>query len=316
MTSHYLEPADWQELLHRQAGAVSRAQVIAQGITDDTIAAHLAARRWQRIYPGVLVTFTGPLSRTSCLWSALLHCGLPAVLSHDTAGELWGLRNQADTIHVTVQRPRAPRPAPGLIVHRTRRQLDGASDPPRTTPERTLLDLAQGADTADTAIALVGRAFQRGIINVRKLRAELERLPFQRWRGVFVDAVSDAETGAHSALEIRYARDVERRHGLPTGQRQRPIGHQFQDVHYKDFCTTVELDGRLGHSAPVDVWRDMDRDNHSVLRGEQTLRFGWSDVAGRPCAVAAQVTLVLRRNGWTGAARACGRRCDVNSGGE
>lgn len=298
------------DLVNRQAGALSRRQIIDHGLTDDTIAAHLDARRWQRPFPGVLVTYTGPLTTTTLHWCAILYCGQSAVLSHDTAGALWGLVEPQLTIHTTVPYVRAPRSTHGLRVHRTRRALLGDFEPARTTAERTLLDLAQRTDTSDAALALVGRAFQRRIINVRELRAELERLKFQRWRGILVDAISDAETGAHSALEIRYARDVERRHGLPTGHRQRPSGHQFQDVHYDGLRTTVELDGRLGHTSLDDRWRDMDRDNRSTLRGETTLRFGWSDVAGRPCAVAGQVALLLARNGWAGSPRPCNPRCE------
>lgn len=298
------------KLANYQAGALSRQQILGHGLTDDAIAANMKAGRWQRPFPGVLVTYTGPLTTTTLHWCAILYCGQSAALSHDTAGSLWGLVEPQLTIHTTVPYARAPRSTNGLTVHRTRRPLLGDFEPARTTPERTLLDLTQSTDTADAAIALVGRAFQRRIINVRELRREFERLKFPRWRGILVDAISDAEAGAHSALEIRYSRDVERRHGLPIGLRQRPSGHQFQDVHYKGLRTTVELDGRLGHLELVDRWRDMDRDNRSTVRGETTLRFGWSDVAARPCAVAGQVALVLARNGWLGSLRRCNTRCE------
>ncbi|HEV8527140.1 MAG TPA: hypothetical protein VGS60_06240, partial [Actinomycetes bacterium] len=44
-------------------------------------------------------------------------------------------------------------------------------------------------------------------------------------------------------------------------------------------------------------FRDMRRDNAAVVRGEHPLRYGWFDVDERPCDVAAQVALVLARNG-------------------
>lgn len=48
-----------------------------------------------------------------------------------------------------------------------------------------------------------------------------------------------------------------------------------------------------------------------VLAGETVLRFGWVDVATRPCAVAGQVGQVLRRGGWAGRPRPCGPRCGI-----
>ena len=93
---------------------------------------------------------------------------------------------------------------------------------------------------------------------------------------------------------MRYLSDVERAHGLPTGTRQRGVDGTRQDVHYDGYRTTIELDGRLGHADAASVWRDMTRDNAATLRGETTLRFGWSDVANQPCKVAAQVGAVLR----------------------
>jgi len=42
-----------------------------------------------------------------------------------------------------------------------------------------------------------------------------------------------------------------------------------------------------------------------MIAGEATLRYGWADVLGRPCEVAAQVVAVLRARGWTGKPPGC-----------
>ncbi len=72
----------------------------------------------------------------------------------------------------------------------------------------------------------------------------------------------------------------------------------------------VELDGRAAHPI-TEAFRDLRRDNSLVLAGETVLRFGWVDVATRPCAVAGQVGQVLRRGGWAGRPRPCGPRCGI-----
>ncbi len=85
------DPAAWRALLRRQAGAVSRAQALARGITDDGIAANLGALRWQRVLPGVYLTSTGPPSVDARRWAAVLYGGPGVALSHETAAVLWGL---------------------------------------------------------------------------------------------------------------------------------------------------------------------------------------------------------------------------------
>jgi len=307
------EPSDWLALLERQAGAVSRAQLLARGITDNGIRAHVAAARWRRALPGVYFTFTGPPTADARQWAALLYSGDGSLLSHETAGLLWRLVELAADapVHVTAPRSRAATRQPGIVLHRTRRPGAAVLSPPRTSAQITVLDLAAQARHLDQVLGLVARACQRGITTADQLVAELALRPRQRWRATLLMAVADIDGGAHSALELRYLREVERAHRLPVGTRQRRAGSTWQDVHYDGFVTTIELDGRLGHADTAGRWRDMTRDNAATLRGETTLRYGWSDVAGRPCDVAAQVATVLRAAGWSGRPTACSAGCTV-----
>ncbi len=177
--------------------------------------------------------------------------------------------------------------------------------------EATVLDLTSGAARLGDAVALVTRACQSRLTSPAKLSDELRRRRTQRWRRHLLEAVSDAAEGAHSLLELRYLRDVERAHGLPAGRRQKAVANTFQDVSYDGFATVVELDGRLGHADTDGRWRDMTRDNATAARGETALRYGWADVTTRPCAVAAQVVRVLRARGWSGTPRKCADSCEL-----
>ncbi len=71
-----------------QAGAVTRRQLIAAGVTEETVRAHLRAGRRRRAFPGVFRTFSGPPSSAATLWAALLTAGRGAVSSHETAAAL------------------------------------------------------------------------------------------------------------------------------------------------------------------------------------------------------------------------------------
>jgi hypothetical protein len=107
---------------------------------------------------------------------------------------------------------------------------------------------------------------------------------------------------------VRYLHDVERAHGLPTGERQsRSTAGDVRDVLYRRYATVVELDGRLGHEG-LGRFRDMRRDNAATLDGDVTLRYGDADIRTEPCAVAFQVAEVLIRRGWGGLPTRC-RRC-------
>lgn len=109
-------------------------------------------------------------------------------------------------------------------------------------------------------------------------------------------------------MELGYLHDVERAHGLPRGLRQHRLagGRQVRDILYEQYAVVVELDGRMGHEG-LGRFRDMRRDNEALLRGEVTLRYGWSDVRGRSCAVAWQVASILIGRGWPGLPCRCSR---------
>jgi hypothetical protein len=135
----------------------------------------------------------------------------------------------------------------------------------------------------------------------------LDRRARHRHRALLQDLLTEVAGGAHSPLELRFVRDVERPHGLPHGDRQssRPGLRYFCDVRYRRFALLVELDGQDGHVG-TGRFRDMHRDNLHALGGELTLRFGWFDVISRPCGVAYQVFTVLSRRGYQDPFVRCG----------
>jgi very-short-patch-repair endonuclease len=112
-------------------------------------------------------------------------------------------------------------------------------------------------------------------------------------------------------LELRYLRRVERTHGLPCGVRQHRRGRWYDDVDYAEYGVSVELDGRAAHPADL-AFRDHRRDNAAVIMGSRVLRYGFADVAHRPCAVASEVAAVLSAAGWRGRPRSCGPACPLN----
>ena len=111
-------PAVARDLLAVQAGVLSRAQALRAGMTDKQIKAAWRSGRWQRLHTGVYAAFSGEPGRAAMLWAAVLRTGPVAVLSHDSAAELYGLvATPAPAIHVMVPAGRQIAPASGVIVH-------------------------------------------------------------------------------------------------------------------------------------------------------------------------------------------------------
>ncbi len=303
-----------QGLIHDQGRIVSRSQLFAAGWTESQIRQPLRSRRWQTVHPGVYATHTGPIGYDEHLLAALLYAGPEAAWSHYTAAKQLGLLKPDSNrpVYVTIPERRRVRPRPNVVIHRDQRWADRLAPvvPPRRTPADAVLDIIGLSRSVDQAAAVIAEACQSGRVRPVDIATALADRPRLRHRRLLRPILTDVAAGSHSLLELRYLRDVERRHGLPTGVRQRAVEGEFTDVFYAGFELVVELDGRF-HLIPNRRWRDLDRDNRATLRAEATLRYGWIDITGRPCEAAVQVLRVLRRTQPDLRAKPCGPSCPV-----
>jgi hypothetical protein len=258
------------------------------------------------------------VNREAQLWAAVLYAGKGAQLSHETAAELNGLtERRSSLVHISIPVGRRVRPVKGVVIHRSSHIDAGArfprGVPPHTLVEETIIDLVNAAETLDDVIAWVTGAFGRRLTAEGPLRRTLSARGKLRWRGQFDEIVTAAAGGAHSLLEFRYDRDVERAHGLPSARRQVPFtkpdgGRGFRDRYYADYGLVVELDGKQAHPEHQ-RGRDRRRDNDAIADGGSTLRYDWDEVTRHACATAAQVAESLRKRGWRGTLRPCSPHC-------
>ena len=247
---------------------------------------------------------------TSQLWAALLRAGPEAVLSHQTAAELYGLIKQpGPLIHVTV--PAGSNPAksariPGVVVHRSRildRTRHPVLLPPRTRIEDTVLDLIEGMNDPADRYDLICRAIGGRLTTATRLRLALKRRKRFRDRREAESALADAGQGALSNLERWYLGGVERRHKLPAARRQARRKADGQSIYldnlYEEYLVCVELDGTAAHPAG-EQWRDKRRDRRNLAADKiVTMRFGYSDLRTEQaqCRTAEEVARVLRQRG-------------------
>jgi hypothetical protein len=315
---------DWTVLLSIQRSIVHREQALLAGFSRWQIEHRLASGAWQRVYPAVYATFSGPMPRDAQLWAAVLRAGPGAMLSHETAAELHGIIDKPIETNIQLivpisRRPAQHRPTRGIIIHRSgqsQQQLLGPYLLPRTRIEDTVLDLVAAAPTFDHAYSWIARSVSRKLVTVDGLRAVLATRKRVRWRVWLNDALDEAKDGVHSSLERRYVRDVERAHGLPKSQHQarRQLGGRvlYKDNWYPDYRVVVEIDGPAYHQNER-VQLDKDRDNINLaLDDVKTHRFGPVGVTENACDTALLVIATLRRNGWQGTPRRCQRpNCPV-----
>jgi len=299
-------------LARSQAGVLSTGQAGELGVGRHSVARLVAAGRWRRLDRSVYFVHPDEPTWLAWAWAGLLVASPGARLSGLSAAHLHGLHEPEPwPLALLVPHDRPVRSRPPWVFRRERsgvRDQRSPGSPPRSTVEDTVLDLT-GEGSAEAAIDWLTRAVQSRRTTVPRLRRSLEQRTRVRYRHLLLDLLADVAEGAETPLELAYLHDVERAHGLPRGVRQhrsRAAPH-LRDVYYDPCALVVELDGRLGHEG-FGRFRDMHRDNVGTVSGELTLRYGWRDVTGDPCAVAWQVAAVLARRGWSGLPGRC-QRC-------
>ncbi len=295
-----------------QAGLVTRAQVLEAGLGVEGLRWALTSRRWVALHPGVYLTTPGRDDWEVRAVAALLFVGRPAALAGPSAALAWGLeRREPKSVHVIVPAGRRASIRQGLEVTRSRRfdeRTDDLAWPHRTTVEHTVLDLGMRSPL-DRVLALAARACQQRLTDEPRLAVALAGRPDQTHRALLRECLTDVADGAESAAEVRYIRDVERAHGLPTALRQQHIGSGRRcDNLYETEQVVLEVDGRIGHEGWGARVRDGIRDRGSARQGRVTVRVFWTDVAVTPCELAAEVGDLLRGRGWPGLLRPCRRR--------
>ncbi len=302
-------PQSLHRLAQIQSGVISRDQALGSGVSPTVVKRLLRDGVWGSSAPGIYSVPNTEPDWLSQVWAGVLLGGSQARAAGTTAASLHELidtRQLPIEVLVPVGRQLADRPwvtfrqeRPGV------RAVSGRAEPPRTRIEDTVLDLCATGTPAD-CVSWVTGAMQRRLTSPEALGRALTRRSRMPHRRLLIGLLSDVATGVHSALERRYQQEVERAHGLPTPERQRsrPGRNVFVDVAYRQYLLIIELDGRVGHVGQG-RHRDRRRDNEHATSGALTLRFGWEEVTGEPCAVARDVAEVLVARGWSGFPVSC-----------
>ncbi len=142
------------ELAEAQHGVVGRHQLLAAGIGRRAIGARLERSALHQVHRGVYAVGYSILSMKARWMAATLACGSGTVLSHRSAGELWGVVPRSSRA-IEVTRPTHVRRRARILAHQSslpddeRTLVQGI---PVTTVPRTILDLATVASRVRSSV--------------------------------------------------------------------------------------------------------------------------------------------------------------------
>ncbi len=218
------------ELLATHHGVATLSELRRNGVSDDRIRHMVAIGRLRSVSRGVFVATDAP---PSAVQKAALACAITGgVISHETAGRMWGFRGlpQADRPHITVRGECRPR-TDTATIHRSN-QLTPVDIVTRgdgikvTSPPRTCFDLAWRLP-ADDLESIIEQCLDRQMLTMPTPWATARRLTSigRAGSGRFADVLSSRPhmVEARRLRPRAAARACARRCRCPTADS--PISH-------------------------------------------------------------------------------------------
>jgi very-short-patch-repair endonuclease len=244
-------------LARKQHGVVARRQLLALGFTPKAIVCGVEAGRLHRTeWRGVYVVGRPDLTRHARSMAAVLWAGPGAMLSHESAGDLWGIRKyRGREIHLSLPAVRKPRSRRGVVVHRrTRLKVTRHWGIPITTPLLTVIDLAAGSDR-DEAERLINNADARNVLRADTLREQLEH---ETGPGVpLLREILDRDAFVLTDTELeRLFPPLAARAGLPKPETQVHVNGQRVDFYFAEYDLVVEADSLRYHRTQLQQRKD------------------------------------------------------------
>jgi hypothetical protein len=219
----------------RRHGHVTRLQLLDLGLGSGAITYRIATGELVPVHAGVYAVGYRRVEPVAGAMAAVLACGDGAILSHDSAAALWGLRPWPRLPEVTT---REHRRRPGITTHRS------------TTLERNdrrirlnVPTVSAGRAIADIALRLSDKQLTRatqearhdGHLKPTDLRKLLRRCP--RLRQLVDPTQNPTKSGFEDILTPWL-----RKHGLPIPQLNAKINGREVDALYPEQRVILELD--------------------------------------------------------------------------
>jgi hypothetical protein len=279
---------------------VGRWQLHEIGLSERLIRTRVSHGGLIRIHRGVYAVGHRALTIESWWMAAVLANGPRAVLSHRSAGQLWGLYPRSE-IKPEVTAPGSKKTKPGIVVHRSAVPADEVGRMwgiPVTSVARTMFDLAGTLRERE-----VERAWNEMEVRDYRLRLSvpdlIERYPGRKGTLLLARLASGKAEPVgitRSELEERFLALIDR-FGLPRPRMNAhlAIRDRFYEIDclWEDRKVAIELDGGAAHRTRGAFEKDRERDRILTADGYATARLTWHQITETPAEVAADLRLIL-----------------------
>jgi predicted transcriptional regulator of viral defense system len=283
-----------------QHGVVTRAQLLARGVSGPQIRVRIGRQQLLPLYRGVYAVGHTELPSTGLALAAAWSAGPRGALCDVAAAERHGVReSNAAKWDVILPQRSLWRPQAGIRAHAsaTLRPEDVAvvDGVPVTTLARTVVDLA-----ARHPARMVEKVLDELVVQQRydhaALTTMLER-PYLRGRTELRAILAAHEPGStvtRSMLEERFLA-LCTAHALPRPRMNAWVEGVNVDAWWPGTPVAAELDSRRFHTDPKTFERDREKGSELVAAGIVLLRFTWRQLVDRPVWVASTARCALAR---------------------
>jgi hypothetical protein len=245
-----------------------------------------------RVHAGVYAVGHVPTLPLDRAFGAVLACGPEAVLSHSSAGSVWGIERlwqmPFEVTHANTRR-RA-----GIRAHQAAlapEDLTRHHDVPVTSPARTLLDLAPRLSARQLERATddlrVG-----GFMRLERLGEVVERYRRHPGASALGRVLESPHGPTRSDWELAFI-DFIKRHDLPTPLINAKVGPYEVDALFPAERVIVELDSWKHHQTRTSFRNDRRRDGLTLSWGYVTIRITWERLEDEPEREAEQLKAIL-----------------------
>jgi hypothetical protein len=249
----------------RQHGHITRAQLLAIGLSERTIDRRIQSGALIRVHAGVYAVGYPRVEPVALAAAAVLACGDGAVLSHDSAAALWGFRRWPRTPEVIVLTDRRP---PGVRAHRsttlTRTEIRTQLGIRTTSAARTIRDIARRLSDRQLTRAIQDSRHARHI-RPAELTTLLRTCPRAR------ALVDPTQNPTRSGLEDDFVRWV-RRYKLPMPIINVKASGKEVDARFIAERVILEVDSWEYHGDPITFRSDAERGTAHAANGFLPLR--------------------------------------------
>jgi Protein of unknown function (DUF559) len=281
------------ELVRRQHGRITWAQLVALGASRSTISQWNSQGRLTRVMPKVYAVGPDIPTLEARLWEGVLYAGPDAMASHRSAAH-WRelIKYPPSVIEVSTPRPKV-HSIPGVVhVHRGRDVVCVTHNAlPVTSISQTLLDLAA------VEPALVARALS--VLDFRKQldvsACEAAGGTGRRGTTALREALEQHRPElayTNGELEERFLRWCER-WKVPLPKFNTSLYGITVDAYWPQHELVVELDGYANHSSPAQLRRDRGRELVLRSHGLRVVRYDWALLHSEPAKVHADLMAQL-----------------------